>query len=165
MHWSLSQSLHGTFPNGAPCMRPEADPRSAWDMTAQHCASVAQQLNLRQTQNQTLCWYCAHHSAVVTQQLKLRQALFQGLCWCHAGSLPRLLERLVSAKEQQGEEYQLLLKLLLHASHLKVHHPCLCMCSLLSSVLPWLQGIAHHLSRLYSLQLDPSCLAMTAFNA
>lgn len=134
MHWSLSQSLHGTFPNRAPCMRPEADPRSAWDMTAQHYASVAQQLNLRQTQNQILCWYCAHHSAVVTQQLKLRQALFQALCWCHAGSLPRLLERLVSAKEQQGEEYRLLLKLLLHASHLKVQYPHLSVCRLLPSV-------------------------------
>ena len=42
-----------------------------------------------------------------------------------AGSLPRLLERLVGAKVQQGEEYRLLLKLLQHASHLQVQfgHP------------------------------------------
>ena len=191
MHWSLSQSLHAVFPSGASRMRPEADPRSAWDMTAQRCASVAQQLNLRQTQKQTLCWCCAHHLAVVAQQLnlrqtlfsamccccahqfavaaqqlKLRQTLFQALLWFCANHLPRLLERLVSAKEQQGEEYRLLLKLLLHTSHLKVLYPiCLRADSCPLSVLLWLQGIAHHLSCLYDLQLASNCLAMTACNA
>ena len=63
--------------------------------------------------------------------------------WCCAGSLPRLLERLVSAKEQQGEEYRLLLKLLLHASHLKVHHPHLSMCRLLSLFRPGCRAAGH----------------------
>ena len=41
-----------------------------------------------------------------------------------AGSLPRLVARLVSATERRGEEYRLLLKLLQHASHLQVRKPC-----------------------------------------
>ena len=123
---------------------------------------------LRQAQIQALCRCCAHHFVVVVVillQLKLWQTLFQLLCWCHAGSLPRLLERLVSAKEQQGEEYRLLLKLLLHASHLKVLYPiCLRAHSCPLSLLLWLQGIAHHLSCLYDLQLASTCLATTACN-
>ena len=67
----------------------------------------------------------------------------------------------MSAKEQQGDEYRLLLKLLLHASHLKVLYPiCLCadFCPLSVAV------AAHHLSCLYKLQLASTCLATTACN-
>ncbi|KAL0024070.1 hypothetical protein WJX79_002966 [Trebouxia sp. C0005] len=66
-----------------------------------------------------------------------------------SGSLPRLLERLVSAKEQQGEEYRLLLKLLLHASHLKV-----CKQTMLS--VGGLQSLLQHLHQLLLPLINPA---------